>query len=177
MITSNLQLCAARVIPEKANIPVALLHNYNLGTIMGDSNMKRCCICKKEKEVSKFSKNRSRKDGLCSKCKHCDNILSRIYHRTEKGRENRRLYCQTEKQKQAHRLSSKQYSQKNKSKRLAQQAVYRAIQAGKLSRPDTLQCLCGNHKAEQYHHHKGYAREHWLDIVPVCIDCHCELHY
>ena len=41
MISGSLQFCAARVIPEKANIPVALLHNYNLGTIMGDSIMKQ----------------------------------------------------------------------------------------------------------------------------------------
>ena len=36
-----LKFCADRVIPEKADIPAALLHNYNLETIMGDSVMKR----------------------------------------------------------------------------------------------------------------------------------------
>lgn len=37
----NLQFCADRVIPEKTDILTILLHNYYLGTIIGDSNMKR----------------------------------------------------------------------------------------------------------------------------------------
>lgn len=54
----------------------------------------------------------------------------------------------------------------------AGQAVYRAVRAGKLSPVRTLLCAkCGN-PAKEYHHHNGYGREHWLDVVPLCIPCH-----
>ena len=34
--------------------------------------------------------------------------------------------------------------------------------------------ICGK-QGEQYHHHKGYAPEHRLDVVPICRKCHDEL--
>lgn len=37
--------------------------------------MKQCRVCKAEKPYSEFSKNRTAKDGLQSKCKPCDSIL------------------------------------------------------------------------------------------------------
>jgi hypothetical protein len=40
-----------------------------------------------------------------------------------------------------------------------------------LPRVRNLQChYCGN-RAHQYHHHRGYAPEHWLDVVPACRKC------
>lgn len=54
----------------------------------------------------------------------------------------------------------------------AGQAVYRAVRAGKMPHASTLPCKeCGN-PAREYHHHNGYAREHWLDVIPLCIPCH-----
>jgi len=34
--------------------------------------VKKCGICKKEKEINKFYKDKSRKDGLRRCCKECD---------------------------------------------------------------------------------------------------------
>ncbi len=30
---------------------------------------------------------------------------------------------------------------------------------------------CGK-QAEQWHHHNGYEKDHWLDVTPLCIPCH-----
>jgi hypothetical protein len=40
----------------------------------------------------------------------------------------------------------------------------------------TLPCAeCGG-KANQYHHHLGYEREHREHVLPVCGPCHRKLH-
>lgn len=62
----------------------------------------------------------------------------------------------------------------------ARQAVQYAIKIGKLPKVSTLFCVpCFSNirleAAKQYHHHKGYAPEHQLDVIPVCIPCHNQL--
>ena len=81
-------------------------------------------------------------------------------------------FHKTEKHKKAY----KKYCIKNPEKRHAKNAVNYAVISGKLPRPDTLLCHYCPKPAQQYHHHKGYAKEHWLDVVPVCIRCHYNLH-
>ena len=62
---------------------------------------KVCSKCKKKKAISKFSKNRNRKDGLGNWCKRCMKIYSKKYRI-----ENREYF------KNYH----KEYRQKNKEK-------------------------------------------------------------
>ena len=47
---------------------------------------KRCSDCKRELPVGAFHKNRSRKDGLCYRCRRCRLAARREYHSTEHGR-------------------------------------------------------------------------------------------
>ena len=106
------------------------------------------------------------------------------YHASKKGKAVKRRYAQSEKGKAA----IKKYNQSKKGKttkiknvyryrtihperRQARETVYKAIKEGTLPKLDTLKCACGK-QAEQYHHNKGYAPEHWLDVIPVCIKCH-----
>jgi len=42
---------------------------------------KRCSLCKEEKDRSQFNKNRSKKDGLQNKCRHCSKTVSKDYYR------------------------------------------------------------------------------------------------
>lgn len=68
--------------------------------------------------------------------------------------------------------STKQQRQKFPDKYKARNKVNNAIARNKIPKVYTLQCInCGN-QAKQYHHHKGYDIEHWLDVVPMCIPCH-----
>ena len=47
-------------------------------------------------------------------------------------------------------------------------AVGQAIRQGKLPHPTTLRCMDCGATATCYDHYLGYAREHWLDVQPVC---------
>ncbi len=42
--------------------------------------MKQCCVCKQAKDLSSFSKNRARYDGLQTECRECKNAASRRRH-------------------------------------------------------------------------------------------------
>ena len=103
------------------------------------------------------------------------------YTQTEKGKASQKRYVQSEKFK----ANQKRYRQNKKGKASyrkaylrnpekfkARKAVTNAIRAGRLPRPDSLQCHYCPAQAEEYHHHKGYAQKHRLDVIPVCIKCH-----
>jgi hypothetical protein len=67
----------------------------------------------------------------------------------------------------------RRYNKQNPEKAGAHDAVKRAVQAGKLPPVKTLICAhCKIRQADNYHHHKGYAKEHWLDVKPLCYFCH-----
>ena len=48
----------------------------------------------------------------------------------------------------------------------------RRYAAGRLPRPRDVACTGCGAQAAEYHHHKGYAPEHRLDVVAVCRSCH-----
>lgn len=55
----------------------------------------------------------------------------------------------------------------------ARAAVTYAVTRGALCREPC--ASCGAEPA-QAHHHRGYAREHWLDVQWLCSDCHWSIH-
>lgn len=158
---------------------------------------KQCSKCKKFKPFSEFSKNRSHKDGYSNNCKICEYNRDKKYKQTKEGKAARKRYKQSKKGKVANKrygqtdkskVAGKSYRQSEKGKATrqvvqkrflsrnpnhlkAKMAVNHAVAAGKLPKVNTLKCACGE-QAEQYHHHKGYAPEHWLDVIPVCKKCH-----
>ena len=138
--------------------------------------MKICSECKKEKIETEFHKHKSHKDGLCSKCKTCRLPIVSAYYRTERGllaaRINGKKYGQTKRGK----LTKKRYRQKTKLKRQARHAIGHAIEIGRMIRVKFLRCCCCPAQAQFYHHCKGYEKEHWLDVVPVCQACDFKLH-
>ena len=48
--------------------------------------MKTCCTCKAEKELTEFHKDKSRKDGLCNKCKACSKAKGVAWNDNNKER-------------------------------------------------------------------------------------------
>ena len=150
---------------------------------------KRCCSCKQTKPISEFHKNRSKKDGFATGCKSCRIIEITKYRKTEKGKATHRKESKKYKKTLKGKAIRKRYQQGEKGKASrkrfvdrhpnqlkAKNAVNNAITAGKLPRPDSLLChycsILHRKPAQQYHHWKGYEPEHWLDVVPVCLDCH-----
>ena len=50
--------------------------------------MKICSLCKKEKDLTEFSKNVSRKSGLCERCKTCSSSITKAWYKDNKVRHN-----------------------------------------------------------------------------------------
>lgn len=71
---------------------------------------------------------------------------------------------------------SREKLQHTKNQNASYNAVSNAISEGKLSSPDSYECVHCHQKAKEYHHYLGYEKEHWLDIQPVCIPCHKKIH-
>ena len=139
---------------------------------------KRCSKCKQIKPVSEFYTDTRHKDGLQSRCKECMNkdenskMARKHYQKSLKGKLAQKRYRQSEKGKIAERKYSRNYKSDYPNKNKASHAVNNAVKACKLPRPDTLQCYYCPKPAQQYHHWHGYEKEHWLDVVPVCTECH-----
>ncbi len=129
--------------------------------------MKTCSKCHKDKSLKEFFKDKRKKDGHQITCKACQLKRAKEYRQTDKGRAVH-LRCY-----KRYRL---RHADRIKEKRYAQNAVNRAIAKGQLQRPDTQKCHYCPEAAEQYHHHKGYEPEHWLDVEPTCRKCHTRIH-
>jgi len=91
--------------------------------------MKICTKCKINKKSTEFNKDRSHKDGLCSRCKTCSSLCCREYNKHNKERvklHNREYYklnkehidkCNkkyNEEHKEKLRLNKKRYYEDNK---------------------------------------------------------------
>jgi hypothetical protein len=80
--------------------------------------MKRCCTCKKEKEVTEFNKQTKNKDGLNRRCRNClkvyrdankDTILQKKKEYWLKNRERLTAY-----HREKYKLNAKQYQKQMK---------------------------------------------------------------
>ena len=89
-------------------------------------NIKICSTCKESKQVTEFSKNKSRYDGLQASCKNCRIIICKKYreHNKEKIAENKKKWQQNNKDKR--RVIRKKYEQANPAKTTARKAKRRA---------------------------------------------------
>ena len=150
---------------------------------------KQCTKCKQTLPLSEFHKNRSTKDGLHSWCKSCEGAYQKAYLQSEKGMAVHRRYLKSPKGKSAvvnyrrspngkaaNRKGNAKFYASNPNIHKANHAVNDAIAAGKMARAQTQRCYYCLSQAQQYHHWHGYETECWLDVVPVCIDCHKKEH-
>ena len=118
--------------------------------------LKICSKCGKEKDEDEFSRQRHTRSGRRANCKNCE----RIYRK------------QSENYKRAKRLCDLKQRILRPDNVRARWAVNHKIENGKLPRINTQYCAeCGK-QAIHYHHHNGYDPEHYLDVVPLCADCH-----
>ena len=91
---------------------------------------------------------------------------------TKKFKLSQKRYWQSEKGKATQRAAQKRYFIRYPECYKARYATNNAITAGKLPRPDTLQCHYCPKPAKEYHHYLGYEAKHALDVVPACKTCH-----
>lgn len=119
--------------------------------------MKTCYICKKQKPISQFYRDRSTPDGRQYRCKECDKAKSIKWQR-ESGYN-----------------SEREKSKRQESQRKAKTAVKIAVKQGKLPNVKSISCVDCGEQAQEYHHW-SYKEEHWLDVIPLCITCHKARH-
>lgn len=163
---------------------------------------KVCCRCKVAKKLSEFSPGKKYSDGRVGHCRACaaaynarpevasrrhakqkeyrESVRGRIviragsrrYEASESGKASRRK----KRQSQSHKSGNRRYDVKNRGKRAAHSAVKYAVDNGRIPRAKSLKCASCGKQASHYHHHNGYDREHWLDVVPLCNLCHGSEH-
>ena len=147
--------------------------------------MKRCTKCKIEKELSEFSKNRSRRDRLQHVCKECcreyqqtatgkevSQKAHRKYRETKAGKEIEWKYAQSDPGKEVRRKTNQKYKRLNTKKTKPHHAVEYALKTGKLTRPN--HCESCFKECRPDGHHEDYSRP--LDVEWLCKKCHTNLH-
>ena len=115
------------------------------------NGLKWCFRCKLWKQRSQFNTDRSRGDGLTASCADCRRV---------KIRRKRKDTI----------LSKKIQSQ-------AASAVSYEVKRGYMIPAKTLPCRDCGKSAQEYHHHLGYKKPHWLDVIPLCKSCHVQRHW
>ena len=136
---------------------------------------KQCNKCNTIKSLFEFHKQAGCKDGHLNYCKVCRNKQKGDYKKTDTGKRANIRYKQTPKGKACAIRAVNRYRKQNPINGKAGNAVNNAIADGRIKRPDVFNCSCGE-QAHQYHH-PSYAKEHWLDVIPVCISCHTNIHH
>ena len=126
----------------------------------------RCYICKKEKDASAFSRDKSRERGYSGRCKLCDNL-----YRRQKRKRNPEHYRLRDKRynirhKEQRNRYSLEYNKKNKYKIVAHRIVRKAIKSGLLTKKPCEKC--GNKKTEA--HHDDYSKP--LQVQWLCRNHH-----
>jgi hypothetical protein len=138
--------------------------------------VKTCFKCEKCLPLSSFYAHPKMADGHLGKCKECAkrdvlaNRRSRIDYFRAYDRE--RYYEQGPRgdvSSQTKSRASAKWSRHNRVKRSAHLKVKRAVDAGRLRRPDTCSGCVGTGLDIQAHH-RDYSRP--LDVVWLCAGCH-----
>lgn len=145
---------------------------------------KRCSKCKQFKTLSEFTKWHNGKLGCHNQCKICKSAWAKTY----KAKLYHKKYQQSQRGRQINQANSKRYGRSKKGratqnrrrekdidKCAARSAVSNAIKLKQLPKASGLNCHYCHNIANQWHHHLGYAPEHWLDVVPICVKCHSKV--
>lgn len=150
---------AAGVLKGAANRIGVTVAEYNQRVAAG---LKWCTGCKEWHSRSAFSQDKSRTDGLASRCKTIANQKSRAAYVPQGRPSAGRRFVQP----------------RDGDRKQARRRVNYLVEAGLLPRPNNLPCAdCGHtwipgQSRHEYDHHRGYASEHHEDVEAVCTTCH-----
>jgi len=142
---------------------------------------KRCSKCQVVKGVSEFHKRPERKSGVKSHCKACrkdyaqspaGRAAQKRYDQSPKGKAKGKRHDQSPKGKAGHKRRNATQALEHPERIIARNAVNNAVTAGKIPPARILDCSLCDNPAQEYHHHKGYKPDNYLDVIPVCRACH-----
>jgi hypothetical protein len=114
------------------------------------AGFKWCFRCSAWKLREQFPIDRSRGDGLAAACFDCRRVKERRTFVTSGTTQERQG---------------------------AHDAIRWAVKRGRLAPASSQVCMDCGAAARHYHHHLGYDRSHWLDVVALCARCHRRRHW
>lgn len=150
------------------------------------SGTKKCRDCKLVKNLVMFGKRKDSLDGHNYICKPCVSLRTKKWQ--SENDTKRREYIAKYNEKNRATINKKarikynndpdyfktiqdRYRKRNRDKHLARSMVFYQIKKGRIVVP--IECSeCGSIDKLHAHHHKGYAKEHWYDVIFLCSSCH-----
>lgn len=163
---------------------------------MSESNvttLKRCRVCQIEKPLDAFCKHARTKDGLNNWCRVCAGASAkkyqlrpeskikhrheqREYRKTEQHQSTYRRYLARQDVMESRRVKDRARYRRNPDHVKARVFVKQKIEQGVMPPPSAMPCEdCG--VAAQEYHHESYERDYWLDVIPLCCECHEKRHH
>ena len=139
--------------------------------------LRRCYSCKTEKPLTDFYKNRALPLGHERQCIECHKKMNRTRKLRNRSKERSRIFSSNPENRAYLRAKSNKYMKlpEVRFKHNARQVVKRAIDTGKLIRPN--RCSeCGKSCIPQAHHYNGYDKKHRFDVIWPCRECHDLIH-
>lgn len=119
-----------------------------------------------QRRAAQNNNRRKRLDHYRKKCREWDAL-----HRDRRRAASRERYLRDpQKEKDRARRSREKYRLNH----LARWSVGSAMKQGKLKKLPC--CDCGSVDRISAHHHNGYEKDHWLDVVWLCSECHGKRH-
>ena len=134
--------------------------------------MKRCSICKEEKELNEFNKRKGSKDGLQKECRICQKQYYQRNKEKIKAYKNQYYLRNKERRREYSKEYNKDYHRRNPEKYKARQKLNKAVQRGKIHKP--LYCSSCDSDKHLEAHHTDYSKP--LEVMWLCRTCHRELH-
>lgn len=167
---------------DRKRLPPGRMTRLIIRVLMGFLRTKICTQCRTQKPLTDFYRQPAGVCGVMSKCRACFDERQHRWNQSEAGRASasRRIQVVS---REDWRRRAQLHRARHPDHYLARMAVNRAIAKGRLTRPascsrcgaDGSRCDC---KVEIHaHHHLGYAREHWLDVIWLCHRCHENEHH
>ena len=158
---------------------------------MIETKIKLCSKCKQKKSLSEFYRNKQRKDGYNGWCKKCLTPAINRHKQSERYKEQQAEYSKKlevkERMNYMRRKRRKENPEKYRAidrmqrqnddpqKLKARDVVGQAIIYHNFPKACKHQCKNCENQASEYHHW-SYDPEHWLDVIPLCKQCHADVH-
>jgi len=148
---------------------------------MSEANAaKQCTKCNTIKPLSEFYKHPTCKYGCAAECRQCTKQRMKAYHQTKRGKQVTRKalkrYRKTIEGKAKEKQYYDEYTQKHPMRIKAKNAIRIAVKTGKILKASAYKCFYCEKQGRDYHHHKGYACENHLNVIPLCSSCHNQIH-
>lgn len=160
---------------------------YHAANARGEESERTCTRCGETKPIEQFQRRGEHRVTFCNAC-HTKRLREKYATDPEFAEAKKRAAHEYRRANPEHVAAKKKEWQsanldkvrvavaksraRYPEKVAARLAVTEAIAAGTLRRES---CWCGDTQTDA-HHHRGYAPEHWLDVVWLCRRHHAEMH-